>query len=290
MMPLRGRGGAAVREKFIEALIFTSAPIVVLIFVAILAYIFANGARVITLEFLLSTPRLAGMEGGIFPMIVGSVYVVAVCMLFAVPLGVGAAIYLAEYAPENAVTGTIRFFIDCLAGIPSIVIGLFGLSFLVHFLKLGYSILAAGVALAFMILPWTVRVSEEAIRAVPRSYREASLALGATKWTTIRRVVLKSAMPGIVTGVLLGLGRAVGETAVLLLTLGSAASPFVPTSPLDSAGTLPVLLYVLATQGNTADAYARACGVALVLLAMFLVVNLLALYVRNRYMRRYGGL
>ncbi|WP_456486295.1 phosphate ABC transporter permease PstA [Candidatus Alkanophaga liquidiphilum] len=276
------------REKVPEVFIFISAPVVVLVFLVILGYIFANGARVISLEFLLSTPRMAGMEGGIFPMIVGSVYVVAVCMVFAVPLGIGAAIYLAEYAPENAITDTIRFFVDCLAGIPSIVIGLFGLTFLVHFLNLGYSILAAGIALAFMILPWTVRVSEEAIKAVPRSYREASLALGATKWTTIHKVVLKSAMPGIITGVLLGLGRAIGETAVLLLTLGSAASAFIPTSPFDSAGTLPVFLYVLATQGNTANAYARACGTALVLLAIFLVVNILAIYVRNKHMKYEG--
>jgi phosphate transport system permease protein len=183
----------------------------------------------------------------------------------------------------------VRFFVECLAGIPSIVIGLFGLIFLVYYLGLGISMLSGGLALGVMILPWTVRASEEAIKTVPRAYREASLALGATKLQTIRRVVLKSAYPGIITGVLLGMGKAIGETAVVLLTAGSGLESFLPRSVFDPVGSLPVYVYMLATQGHTSAAFAATFGASLVLIALFLSISVFALFLRNRYIKKMTG-
>ncbi|KAF5431417.1 phosphate transport system permease protein [Candidatus Methanophagaceae archaeon] len=202
------------------------------------------------------------------------------------PLGLASAIYLAEYAPDNAITKSVRFFVECLAGIPSIVIGLFGLIFLVYYLDFGICMLSGGLALGFMILPWTVRASEEAIKTVPKGHREASLALGVSKWRTIRSVVLKSAYPGIITGILLGLGKAIGETAVVLLTAGSGLEPFLPKSIFDPVGSLPVYIYMMGTQGHTPAAYSRTFGASLVLIAMFLMISIFALYLRNRYTKR----
>lgn len=202
-------------------MLWVSAIIAMLILVFIIGYILIRGISVVNLSFLLGSPRLSGAEGGILPAIIGTLCLMAVAMLTAVPIGVGAAIYLAEYAPESAVTHAITFGVECLAGIPSIVIGLFGYAFLVIYLGFGFSILSGGLALMFMILPWTVRTSEEAIKTVPDALREGSLALGATKWQTVKRVVLPSAIPGITTGVILGIGKAIGETAVVMFTAGS---------------------------------------------------------------------
>ena len=277
-----------VSEKLIKTGLCVSALISVAVLFIVVGYIFINGIGAINLEFLLESPYRFEY-GGIFPQIVGSLCLVAVCLLFAVPLGVASAIYLAEYAPDNVITGSVRFFVECLAGIPSIVIGLFGLVFLVYYLGFGISMLSGGLALGFMILPWTVRASEEAIKAVPRSYREASLALGATKLQTIRSVVLKSAYPGIITGILLGMGKAIGETAVVLLTAGSGLESFLPRSILDPVASLPVYIYMLATQGHTSAAFSRAFGASLVLITMFLVISVFALFLRNRYIRSMSG-
>ena len=203
-------------------------------------------------------------------------------------MGVASAIYLAEYASDNVITRTVRFFVECLAGIPSIVIGLFGLIFLVYYLDFGICLLSGGLALGFMILPWTVRASEEAIKTVPQAYREASLALGVSKWRTIRSVVLKSAYPGIITGILLGMGKAIGETAVVLLTAGSGLESFLPKSIFDPVASLPVYIYMMATQGHTSAAYSRTFGASLVLIMMFFVISIFALLLRNRYIRRMG--
>jgi len=206
-----------VGEKIVKMGLGGTALISVAVLFIVVGYVFINGVGVINHDFLLESPYRFEY-GGIFPQKIGTLCLVGVCLLFAVPLGVASAIYLAEYAPDNVVTKSVRFFVECLAGIPSIVIGLFGLIFLVYYLGFGISMLSGGLSLGFMILPWTVRASEEAIKVVPRSYREASLALGASKWQTIRSVVLKSAYPGIITGILLGMGKAIGETAVILLT------------------------------------------------------------------------
>ncbi|MDW8021612.1 MAG: phosphate ABC transporter permease PstA [Nitrososphaerota archaeon] len=257
----------------------------------ILAFIMYNGLGVISWDFITGFPIKGGLEGGILPAIIGSIYVSVVCMLVAVPLGMGAGIYLAEYAPDNVVTRTVRFFIEILAGIPSIVIGLFGYIFLVHGLKLGFSVLAGGLALAFMILPWTVRVSEEAIAAVPKEYRYASLALGATKWDTIRRALLPAARPMVITGMMLGLGKAVGETAVVMMTAGMGITGYLPISPLDPARTLPVHLYMIAGEiAYTAEGLKMAYGTALVLLLLFLLVSVPALFIRNYLIRRGYGI
>lgn len=222
-------------EKLTNLILLIVSLIPPAIMAGILLYLFLRGFHVISWNFIAGFPRFAGQEGGILPAIIGSLYVASICLLVAVPLGVGAAIYLAEYAPDNLLTRIVRFFIACLAGMPSIVIGLFGYVFLVHELKLGFSVLAGGLALAFMILPWTVVASEEAIKAVPKEFKDASLALGATKWQTIKDVIIKTAMPGILTGVLLGFGKAIGETAVVLYTAGMGIGAFLPLSPLDQA-------------------------------------------------------
>jgi phosphate transport system permease protein len=276
------------KERLVTAGLCLTALISLLFLFVVVAYIAANGIGAISLDFLLQAPYRFE-KGGIFPQIIGSLCLVSVCLLFAVPLGVASAIYLAEYAPDNLITSGVRFFVECLAGIPSIVIGLFGLIFLVYYLHLGISMLAGGLALGFMILPWTVRASEEAINAVPSSYREASFALGATKLQTIRTVVLKSAYPGIITGILLGMGKAIGETAVVLLTAGSGLESFLPRSILDPVGSLPVYVYMLATQGHTSAALSHAFGASLVLIALFLTISVVALVLRNRYIRQMGG-
>lgn len=280
------------KETVIKIGLCMVALISVAVLFTVVAYIFLNGIQVISLDFLLKSPNYAALEkGGIFPQIIGSLYLLAVCLLFAVPLGVASGIYLAEYAPASIITKSVRFFVECLAGLPSIVIGLFGLIFLVYYLGFGPSMLSGGLALGFTILPWTVRASEEAIKAVPISHREASLALGASKWQTIRSVVLKSAYPGIITGILLGAGKALGETAVILLTTGGLAT-FIPRSLLDDVGSLPVYIYLILTMVPVprVEAESYAFGASLVLIAMFLMISVFALFLRNRYVSRMSGI
>ncbi len=276
-----------VKERLVILGLGAAAFIAVAALFVVVGYVFINGIEVISWEFLLESPYRFEY-GGIFPQIIGSLCLVAVCLVFAVPLGLASAIYLAEYAPDNAITKSVRFFVECLAGIPSIVIGLFGLTFLVYYLDFGICMLSGGLALGFMILPWTIRASEEAIKTVPKGHREASLALGVSKWRTIGGVVLKSAYPGIITGILLGLGKAIGETAVVLLTAGSGLEPFLPKSLFDPVGSLPVYIYMMGTQGHTPAAYSRTFGASLVLIAMFLMISIFALYLRNRYLKRMG--
>ena len=273
----------ATADKAAKAMLWVSGAIAILILLFIISYIVVRGLPVLNLSFLLDSPRLSGAEGGISPAIVGTLCVMAVAMLTAVPIGIGAAIYLTEYAPECAMTHIITFGVECLAGIPSIVIGLFGYAFLVIYLGFGFSILSGGLALMFMILPWTVRASEEAIKTVPGSLREGSLALGATKWQTIYRVVLPSAVPGITTGVILGLGKAIGETAVIMFTAGS--SLLMPTSLFDPVRVLPYHLYILASEGISDT---MAYGSSVVLLLMVLVINLAAIAIQQHYGRHYG--
>ena len=272
------------KEGIVKIFLWITGIISVFVLLSIIFYVFVNGVGVISLEFLTGKPYRFEY-GGILPQIVGSLFLITICLLFAAPIGIGSGIYLAEYASDNLFTKIIRFFVETLAGIPSIIIGMFGLAFLVHYL-FGFSVLSGGLALGFMILPWTVRVSEEAVRAVPKSYREASLSLGATKWQTVWNVVLKSATPSIITGVLLGIGKAIGETAVVLLTAGSGLEAFLPISIFDAVGSLPVYIYMLATQGHTSAAFDRAYGASLVLITMFLIINLGALFLRNYLIRR----
>ena len=224
-------------------------------------------------------------EGGIFPAIVGTFYLVLGTTLFALPLGVFTAIYLTEYSGQNLLTRWIRLAIFNLAGVPSVVYGLFGLGLFVIFLKFGASILAGSLTLAIMILPVIITASEEALVAVPQSFREASLALGATQWQTIWKVVLPNALPGILTGAILGIGRAAGETAPILFTVAAFYLPRLPRSIFDQAMALPYHLYVIATQIPNIKMEVKA-GVALVLLALVLGMNLAAIIIRSRFRRR----
>jgi len=274
-------------ERVVKSGLYISVILSLIFLPIIILWIAFNGIGAINWEFLTSRPYRFEY-GGIFPQIVGSVYLVSLCSLFGAPLGVASAIYLAEYASENVITKTVRFFTETLAGMPSIVIGLFGLEFLVYYLQLKTSLLAGAISLSFMMLPWTIRASEEAIKVVPMEYREASLAIGATKWQTILSVVLPVAAPGILTGVLLGMGRAIGETAVVWLTAGSGLEAFVPRTITSPTGSLPMYIYLLATQGHTAEGMQRAFGASLVLLVMFLTLSVSALLVRNYYLRKLG--
>lgn len=264
-------------------LLWASAAATVLILLYIIGTIAYRGIGVIDISFILDSPRMSGAEGGIFPAITGTLCLVAVAILTAGPVGVGAAVYLTEYAPDNAATHIITFGVECLAGIPSIVIGLFGYAFLVVYLGFGFSILSGGLALMFMILPWTVRASEEAIKTVPGGLKEGSLALGATKWQTIRQVVIPNALPGITTGVILGTGKAIGETAVIMYTAGS--SLLLPESIFEPVRALPYHLYILASEGISDE---MAYGSAAVLLGMVLTINLTAVAIQRYFQARSG--
>lgn len=244
-------------------------------------YIFAQGAPAISWEFLSGFPRDGMRAGGILPAIVGTLYLTLGTAIFSVPLGVAAAIYLAEYAPDNRWTRLIRIAIINLAGIPSVVYGLFGLGLFVVFLKFGTSILAASLTLSIMTLPVMISTSEEALRAVPQSFRTVSISVGATRWQTIRRIVLKEALPGILTGVILGLERAAGETAPILFTGAAFFLPRLPGSPLDATMAVPYHLFVISTQVPGMPIQIQY-GTALVLLVFVLGMNLTATVIRSR--------
>ncbi|MGE5605744.1 MAG: phosphate ABC transporter permease PstA [Bacteroidota bacterium] len=238
-------------------LLWVTALIAIGCLILIIFFILKEGLPSINWEFLTAYPRRMGREGGIYPTIIASAYLTFVSLLIATPIGIGTAIYLTEYTREGVATRIIRFAIETLAGVPSIIFGLFGFAFLVTFLRIGFSILSGAITLALMVLPTIIRTAEEGIKAVPNSYREGSLALGATKWVTIVKVVIPAALPGIVTGVILGLGRAIGETAAVWLTVGGALR--LPVSVMDSARPMTLHLYTLAAEGlSLPKAYATA--------------------------------
>jgi phosphate transport system permease protein len=247
----------------------------------IVGYIVVQGLPAISVEFLTGFPSDGMRAGGIFPAIVGTILLTLGTALFAVPLGICAAIYLSEYASENRWTRMIRIAIINLAGIPSVVYGLFGLGLFVIFLRLGTSILAGCLTLAIMTMPVIITTTEEAIRAVPQSFRTVSISLGATRWQTIRRIVLPQSQPGILTGVILGLERAAGETAPILFTAAAFFLPRLPHSPLDSTMALPYHLFVISTQVPGMPIHIQY-GTALVLLVFILGMNLIATVIRSR--------
>jgi len=247
-----------------------------------------HGLPAINWEFLSGYPRRSGAEGGILPAIVGTLCLVLGTIVVALPLGMAAAVYLCEYAHQGRFTRTLRLAIVTLAGVPSIVFGLFGLGLFVLFLRFGASILAGSLTLACVILPTIIVSSEEALRAVPQSLREGSLALGATKWQTIYKNVLPYSIPGMLTGAILGIGRAAGETAPILLTVAASYFPRLPSSVFDQVMALPYHLYVLATQHPEADKVRPLqYGTALVLIALVLGVSLVAILLRGRFRRKY---
>jgi phosphate transport system permease protein len=253
----------------------------VLPIVAVVIYILAQGLPAISGEFISGFPRDGMRAGGILPAIIGTLYLTIGTAIFSVPLGIAAAIYLSEYAADTPLTRTIRIAIINLAGIPSVVYGLFGLGLFVLFLNFGTSILAASLTLSIMTLPVIISTAEEALRAVPQSFRTVSISLGATRWQTIRRIVLKEALPGILTGVILGLERAAGETAPILFTGAAFFLPRLPGSPFDATMALPYHLFVISTQVPEMPIKIQY-GTALVLLVFVLTMNLIATVIRSR--------
>jgi len=265
-----------------------TAYFVILVVGFIVFEIIWRGARAISWEFLFSMPRRSGAEGGIFPAIVGTFLLVAGSIAVAFPLGVATAIYLSEYARQGRFTHAVRVAIATLAGIPSIVFGLFGLGLFVIFLGWGCSIMSGCATLACMILPTIIVSSEESLRAVPQSLREGSLALGATKWQTIWSNVLPYSVGGMLTGLILAIGRVAGETAPILLTVAAFYLPKLPRSMSDQVMALPYHLYVLSTQHpDTAAVLPKAYGTALVLLILVLGVGLTAIILRIHVRKKY---
>ncbi|MDR0492106.1 MAG: phosphate ABC transporter permease PstA [Nitrososphaerota archaeon] len=300
-----------------------SSIIAIAVLVGIIAYVVLRGAQFLSWEFI-TADNIGAKEivdqivsgdprsiGGIRIFIIGSLILVGYCEAIAIPLGIGAAIYLAEYAPKNKFIDALRFFIETLAGAPSIVIGLFGFAYFVRMLGMGVSIAAGGLALAIMILPWNIRTAEEAMRAVPQSYREASYALGATKWQTIKRTVLLSASPAAITGIVLGFGAAIGETAVIMLTASYKGTNVFPDNisligamgnPSLGGHDIPTLqMWIMNAYYYIAQGTNRPSGTinwqlenvmfsgALVLLIIFIGISFVALILRNYLAKKTHG-
>lgn len=274
-----------VSKRIIQKIGFTAMTVMsiltVIPIIAVILFIIIQGAPAISWNFLTQMPSDGMRGGGILPAIVGTLYLTLGTAVFSVPLGIGAAIYLAEYAQENRLTRIIRIAITNLAGIPSVVYGLFGLGIFVLFLNFGTSILAASLTLSIMTLPVIISTSEEALRSVPNGFRVVSTSLGATKWQTIKRIVLPQSIPGILTGVILGLERAAGETAPILFTGATFFLPRLPGSPLDATMALPYHLFVISTQVPGMPVKIQY-GTALVLLFFVVVMNIIASVIRSR--------
>lgn len=255
-----------------------------LILIVIIGYILINGLPYISWEFLTTSPKDFGAEGGILPMIVSTIYVTFFAVLIATPIGVGSAIYLYEYAGEGKFVKAIRFCSESLASLPSIIFGLFGLAFFVEFLNLGWCILSASLTLAIMAMPTIMRTAENALEAVPPNYREGSLGMGATRWQTIENVILPAAIPGIITGVILGMARAIEETAAIMYTVGSSTA--IPITIFDPARPLPLHLYMLATEGiSIPNTFATATVLIVIILAITISTN----YLVDRYQKKMMG-
>jgi phosphate transport system permease protein len=251
----------------------------------IVVIIIQKGLPAINWQFLSDIPRQGMRAGGIFPAIIGTIYLVTGAIIFALPIGLLAAIYLSEYSKDNLLTRLIKLAIVNLAGVPSVVYGLFGLALFVVFFKFGASIISGSLTLGIMILPVIITTSREALESVPYSFREVSLSLGASKWQTIRHIVLPNAVPGILTGTILGLGRAAGETAPILFTVAAFYLPRLPDSIFDQAMALPYHLYVISTQVPNVDEKIRY-GTAFVLLTLVLFMNLVAIIIRYRFRKK----
>ncbi len=258
---------------------------VTLFFLLIIVYfVGAKGMKVISWEFLTQAPRNAMTAGGVAPAIVGSFYLILGAILLALPLGLACAIYLCEYSPKGYIVNIIRISINNLAGVPSVIFGLFGLAVFVKFLKFGVSILSGSLTLGILVLPVVISSAQEALLAVPQSLREASLALGATKWETIKKIVLPTALPGILTGTILSIGRIAGETAPILFTAAAFYLRGYPKSIFSEVMALPYHIYALMTEGtHPKEQTAIAYGCALILLLLVLLVSFMAIFIRQKY-------
>ena len=279
--PLAKVMNAKIKEKIAHSSLIAVTGVVVIILVVIVYDIVSKGLPALSLDFLFGYPEDGGMGGGIFPAIVGTIQLVVGTMVIAFPLGIISGVYLAEYAKNTRSTRIIREAIDILNGTPSVVFGLFGMAALVIYLGVGYALIAGCITLAFMVLPVIIRTTEEAILAVPRELREASLAMGASKWETTMKVVIPAAFGGVVTGLILSLGRAAGETAPIMFTAAVVFRSSISLSLLDPVMALPYHLYFLASEvpGSSVMQY----GTAMVLLLMVLFIFAMASIVRYRY-------
>ena len=274
-----------IAEKIAFVILFLATLTVILPAALIIVIIVKNGYSAINWEFLTQMPRNGMREGGIFPAILGTLILVTGAVSVALPIGVLSAIYLSEYSKENMLTRIIRLAIINLSGVPSVVYGLFGLSLFVIFLKFGVSILAGILTLAIMNLPVIIIASREALQSVPKSFREVSLSLGASKWQTVRYAVLPYAIPGILTGAILSLARTAGETAPILFTVAAFYLPNLPTSIFDQVMALPYHLYIISTQIPNIDIKVRY-GTALVLVMLVFIMNLFAIVVRSQFRKK----
>ncbi len=275
------------KQRIFFGVVSLSALVITLALLGILAYVFIHGSRAITWDFLTLPPTDSMTKGGIMPAIVGTLYLTVGAISLALPLGVVSAIYLTEYAKQGRLIRMIRIGVNCLAGVPSVVFGLFGLGFFVVFLKLGSSILAGSLTLGILIMPTIIGASEEALKSVPQTFREASLALGVSKWNTISRIVMPSALPSILTGAILGVGRAAGETAPIMFTAAAFFTAVLPRSIFDEVMALPYHIYVLATAGaNIELTRPLQYGTVLVLVALVLGINLVAIMIRSAVRRK----
>ncbi len=270
----------ATTEKIARFVLGSACVSAVAALLFVIVFIAAGGFRHLSWAFLTQPILDMGRAGGILPAIVGTLLMVFVAIATAAPLGIASAIYLAEYTVEGRLTQAIRFGINCLAGVPSIIFGLFGFILFVILLGFGWSILSGGLSLAAMILPTIIRTAEEALRSVPASYRDVAASLGSTRWQVVRRAVLPYALPGILTGLILGIGRSIEETAVVIFTAGSAVQ--MPRSLFDSARTMAVHFYLLAREGISNE---MAYATATVLIAVILVINVTAYSIMHRMMR-----
>ncbi len=271
-----------VTESIVFTFLFLATLLIVIPVIMILFVIIVRGAGAINWQFLTAMPRMGMREGGIFPAIVGTVYLSIGTLMFALPVGIFAAIYLVEYSRRNWMTRMIEIAIVNLAGVPSVVYGLFGLGLFVLFLKFGASLLAGSLTLAMMVLPLIITATREALQSIPSSFREVSYSLGATRWQTIRHTVLPHALPGILTGTILSLSRAAGETAPILFTVAAFYIPKLPQSIFDQAMALPYHLYVLSTQVPNVRLELQY-GTALVLVAIIVIINVSAVVIRSYF-------
>ncbi len=269
-----------ITQSIAKILIWIAALSTIAVMALILFQILKEGLPILHLRFFLESPKSMGREGGILSTIIGTFALTVVAIIFATPLGVGTAIFLREYTRESQISRIIRFGTDCLAGVPSIIFGLFGFVFFVIYLNMGWSILSGGLTMAAMILPTIICTAEEAIKTIPYSYREVSYSLGGTKWQTVMHAILPNALPGIFTGIILSVGRSIGETAAVILTAGS--SLVMPTSLFSPIRTMAVHFYILAREGISME-MAYGTGAALILLVLF--VNIVANVLLNRYVR-----
>jgi len=270
-----------VSQKIAKTALWSCMGLTLAVLAFILAFVFWNGLPGLRPSFFTESALRMGKAGGVFPFIVATLYVTGIALLVATPVGVGTAIYLTEYTRGGRLMALIRFGADCLAGVPSIIFGLFGFVFFVIYLKFGWSMLSGGLTLALMVLPTIIRTSEEAIRAVPGVYRDVSFGLGSSRWQMITRVVLPSALPGILTGVILSIGRSVSETAAVMLTAGSSLNT--PVSPLASGRTLAYHFYVLAREGLSMP---NAYKTATVLILAILLINFATYWLMRRFIAK----